>query len=258
VQVCVGTSGWQYRDWRDNFYPTKLAQREWLAHYADAFGCVEVNNTFYNLPREEAVQRWYEQTPADFAFILKASRYLTHIRRLRDPAEPVRLMMERFAPLRRKLVAMLVQLPPTMPVDVERLDATLAQFPSHVRVAVEFRHESWFNDEVRSVLRRRHAALCLTDRKAASAEPEWLDLSWLYLRLHEGDGRPYPCYARSTLDHWADRISDHRDGLSCAYVFFNNDGRCCAPRDAAAFARACSARGLDVMRTPPPELIHPR
>ena len=257
MQVWIGTSGWQYRDWRGPFYPEKLPQRDWLQHYAGRFACVEVNNTFYNLPSEAAVRRWHELAPGDFRFIIKASRYLTHIRRLREPEQPVRTMLERFEPLGSTMSVMLLQLPPTLRVDVERLDATLRLFPGWLRIAVEFRDASWFNEEVRQMLRDRAAALCITDRVARTPEPDWSDLSWAYIRLHEGDGRPYPCYARATLDSWADRIAALRDRMECVHVFFNNDGRCCAPRDAALLGQACRDRRLDVMRTPEPGSVKP-
>ena len=255
MQVCVGTSGWQYRDWRGALYPAKLPQREWLAHYASVFGCVEVNNTFYNLPSEDAVRRWHEQTPRDFQFVLKASRYLTHTRRLREPEAPVHTMLERFRPLGARLAVFLLQLPPSLKVDVERLAETLTQFPKRVRVAVEFRDASWFSDEVRGVLAAHDAALCVTDRQAESAEPDWHDVSWMYLRFHEGDGRPAPCYRGATLETWAERIALQQSRATMVYAFFNNDTHCCAPRDAAMLARACAERGLDVSRAPAPEAV---
>jgi uncharacterized protein YecE (DUF72 family) len=257
LRVWIGTSGWQYRDWRDAFYPHKLPQREWLVHYAEQFGCVEVNNTFYNLPSEDAVRRWHDETPKDFQFILKASRYLTHIRRLNEPRQPVDMMMERFRPLGRRMAVILLQLPPTFSLDLHRLETVLRTFPARVRIAVEFRHESWFTDDVRAVLREHDAALCMTDRNAETAEPDWDDLSWSYVRFHEGDGRPHPCYRAATLSAWADRIAAKRDTTETVYVFFNNDMRCCAPRDAAVLARACRERRLDVSRAPEPSSIRP-
>ncbi len=250
MRVCIGTSGWQYRDWRGAFYPEKLPQREWLQHYAAQFATVEVNNTFYNLPTEEAVRRWRAQTPRDFEFVLKASRYLTHVRRLRDPEDPARTMTERFRPLGRRFTVTLLQLPPRFHADVERLDRALRAFPRRLRVAVEFRDPSWFNDDVRALLRARGAALCVTDRRGESPEPDWADVPWMYLRFHEGDGTPHPCYAGRTLRRWADRIAAQRDRVDAVYAFFNNDTGCCAPRDAAALAGACAARGLDVTRAP--------
>ncbi|MBV9524493.1 MAG: DUF72 domain-containing protein [Candidatus Dormibacteraeota bacterium] len=255
--VRIGTSGWQYRDWRGPFYPEKLAQRAWLEHYAERFAVVEVNNTFYNLPTEDAVRRWHDTAPRDFEYVLKASRYLSHVRRLREPTDPVRTMMERFRPLGRSFTTMLLQLPPRFHADVGRLDAALAAFPRRIRVAVEFRDATWFSDEVRAVLRARNAALCVTDRLDASPEPDWPDLSWMYVRFHQGTASPAPCYRRAALRSWAARLAQRRDAVSDVYAFFNNDTRCCAPRDAAVFAEECAAAGLEVTRTPQPEEIRP-
>ena len=247
--VLVGTSGWQYADWRETFYPRGLAQRNWLAYYAGAFGCVEVNSTFYNLPTVETVARWREQTPADFRFVLKASRYLTHVRRLRDPQDSVKRFLERARPIRRRLAAVLVQLPPNFSVDVARLRATLHAFPRTLRIAVEFRDKSWFVDDVRALLQQHDVALCLADRKNELEGPDWNTASWSYVRFHEGEGTPYPCYSESALDAWAGRFSA-QDPSGDAYAFFNNDSRACALHDAAVFAGACRHRGLAVSRTP--------
>lgn len=251
MRVHIGTSGWQYAHWRERFYPKGLAQRNWLPYYAERFACVEVNNTFYNLPSEDTFRSWRDAVPPDFRFVLKASRYLTHIRRLRDPEEPVRLFMERARPLRRRTDAVLLQLPPRFRVDVERLQRALRAFPRTLRLAVEFRDPSWYTDDVREVLRRRGAALCRTDRRGETAEPEWDDSGWTYLRFHEGEGTPAPCYREATLDAWAGRLAG-ASSVADGFVFFNNDGGGCAIRDATTFAAACAGRGLDVTRVPEP------
>lgn len=248
--VHVGTSGWQYASWRERFYPKEVPQRRWLPEYAQRFACVEVNNTFYNLPPQTTFGAWREAVPRDFRFVLKASRYLTHIRRLRDPEEPARLFMERSRPLRRRTAAVLLQLPPRFGVDVDRLRRALRAFPRTMPVAVEFRDPSWYTDGVREVLAAHHAALCRADRAGESADPEWYDSGWTYLRFHAGDGTPSPCYTTATLNAWADRLASAASSIDTAYAFFNNDGNACAPRDAATLAHACAARGLDVTRAP--------
>ncbi|MFN2582487.1 MAG: DUF72 domain-containing protein [Candidatus Dormibacteria bacterium] len=245
----MGTSGWQYASWRERFYPKGVPQRRWLPYYAERFATVEVNNTFYNLPATDTFRHWGEETPPDFRFVLKASRYLTHIRRLRDPDEPVKLFLERSRPLRRRTGAILVQLPPRFKVDIDRLRDTLRAFPRTLRVAVEFRDESWYIDSVRDVLAHHHAALCHADRLGESSEPEWNDAGWMYVRFHEGDGSPYPCYRRRTLAASAQQLATMR-GTSDIYVFFNNDPLGCAVRDAAMFADLCGAAGADVSRAP--------
>ena len=142
MTVLVGTSGWQYRDWRGTFYPPGVAQSRWLESYSSRFETVEVNNTFYRLPPATTFQKWHDGTPADFVVAVKASRYLTHIRRLRDPDDSVALLLERAKPLREKLGPVLVQLPPNLAVSVDALTDTLDAFGNRVRVAFEPRHAS--------------------------------------------------------------------------------------------------------------------
>ncbi len=171
MPVLAGTSGWQYRHWRDEFYPRDVPQRRWLEYYAGQFATVENNGTFYRLPARDAFERWRERTPDGFVMAVKASRYLSHVRRLRDPAEPVHRMLGAFAGLGDRLGPVLLQLPPTMRADEELLDGALAQFPPTVRVAVEPRHPSWWSDRVRAVLTARGAALCWADLPAPCPRP---------------------------------------------------------------------------------------
>ena len=186
MPVLVGTSGWQYRHWRDAFYPAGVPQRQWLEYYAGRFATVENNGTFYRLPARETFEQWRARTPEGFVMAVKASRYLTHIRRLRDPAEPVRRMLDAFAGLGERLGPVLIQLPPDMRADPELLDRALGQFPPSVRVAVEPRHPSWWSDPVRDVLTARGAALCWADRAGQPVTPLWRTAGWGYVRFHEG------------------------------------------------------------------------
>lgn len=249
MPVLVGTSGWQYASWRGRFYPEKLRQADWLEHYAARFRTVEVNNAFYRLPEASTFSAWAQRTPDDFVVVVKVSRYLTHIKRLKDPEEPVARFMERARHLGRKLGPVLVQLPPNLQADVERLDAALAQFPADVRVTVEFRHPSWFTDETKALLERRGAALCLADSPHRET-PLWRTADWGYVRLHEGTASPRPCYSREALDAWAGRVADLWGRDDEVYAFFNNDPLGCAPRDAAVFAEAVEAAGLEATRVP--------
>jgi uncharacterized protein YecE (DUF72 family) len=246
VSLLVGTSGWQYASWRERFYPKGLPQRRWLEHYATRFATVEVNSTFYNLPSQATVQRWADTAPEHFTFVLKASRYLTHVRRLREPEQPVELLLERARPLGSRLACVLLQLPPKFPAQPQLLDRTLAAFRKRTPVAVELRDASWFSDEVRAVLQRHDAPLCVADRLGERQEPDWRTASWAYIRFHEGDGRPYPCYSKRTLHRWADRIATQ--GSDPTFAFFNNDPLCCAPKDAVVLADACEAAGQHVVR----------
>jgi uncharacterized protein YecE (DUF72 family) len=243
VGVLVGTSGWQYRGWRGAFYPPGLPQRRWLEHYARSFATVENNATFYRLPAREAFANWRERVPGDFTMTVKASRYLTHVRRLRDPAEPVRRLLEAAAGLGGRLGPVLLQLPPDLRAAPALLRECLRQFPVAVRVAVEPRHESWWTDDVRDLLAARDAALCWADRKGSAITPLWRTAGWGYLRLHEGDGAPWPSYSDAALNAWADRITAGWPAGRDVYVYFNNDQNCAAPRDAGRLAAAVASRG---------------
>jgi uncharacterized protein YecE (DUF72 family) len=248
--IVVGTSGWQYRDWRGRFYPAGLPQRAWLEFFAQRFATVEVNNAFYRLPERKTFQAWRDRTPDDFCVAVKMSRYLTHVKRLREPAEPVARFMERAGALGDRLGPVLVQLPPTMRADPAALDETLGCFPRDVRVTVEPRHETWWADETRAVLDKHGAALCWADRRSAPITPLWRTADWGYLRLHEGRAKPWPRYGRTALASWVDRLRAAYGEGGHAYVYFNNDPGGAAITDAVAFARAARRRGLEVTRTP--------
>jgi uncharacterized protein YecE (DUF72 family) len=250
MTVWVGTSGWQYRDWRGPVYPHGVKQAQWLEHYATLFDTVEVNNAFYRLPTAEVFAQWKARTPDDFVVTVKASRYLTHIKRLKEPQEPVQRFLERATHLKTKLGPILLQLPPKFRAEPERLDETLSLFGDH-KVAVEVRDPTWMVDEVRDVLAKHHAASVWADRHERIITPLWRTATWGYVRLHEGADR-HPCYTRPTLDAWAQRIAASYGKTDDVYVYFNNDPHGCAVYDAALFARACRRLGLDVTRAPEP------
>jgi uncharacterized protein YecE (DUF72 family) len=234
--IVVGTCGWQYRDWRGVVYPTGVPPHDWLAWYARRFPVVEVDSTFYRLPSANTVQRWHEQTPPGFQFVVKASRFLTHVRRLRDPEEPASRLLTRLGPLGPKLGAILLQLPPTMSVDVAALERTLTALPG-VRVAVEPRHDSWWVDEVAEVLRRAGAATVWSDRRSQLLGPLWQTAPWGYVRLHEGRAAPWPRYGRHALRTWQRRLVDAAPSWSEAFVLFNNDPGAAAVADAISLRR---------------------
>jgi uncharacterized protein YecE (DUF72 family) len=239
----AGTSGWQYRDWRGAFYPSGVPQRRWLEYYAGQFATVENNGTFYRLPSREVFASWRDRVPGDFVMTVKASRYLSHVRRLRDPAEPVRRLLDAAAGLGSRLGPVLLQLPPDLRAAPELLAECLRQFPAAVRVAVEPRHESWWTGQVRDVLAAANAALCWADRKGSAVTPLWRTADWGYLRLHEGDGAPWPGYTDGALGTWAERLAATWAEGSDVFVYFNNDQNAAAPRDAARLAAAAGRRG---------------
>ena len=241
--LSVGTSGWHYRDWRGAFYPPKLPARRWLEHYASRFDTVELNNTFYRLPTADAFRAWRDTVPDDFVFTVKASRYLTHYRRLRDPHEPVARLMAAVAGLEGKLGPILLQLPPDLRVDVDALAQVLDAFGERVRLVCEFRHESWYVDGVYDLLRERDVAVCLADRRNRHT-PLVRTASWGFVRMHEGTATPPPHYGRRALQHWVDRIGELWGAGADCFVYFNNDHGACAPRDAAAFVALARDAGV--------------
>ena len=246
----VGTSGWQYADWRGRLYPPGLPQRRWLERHAEAFATVELNAPFYRLPELATFESWAARTPADYCFAVKASRYLTHVRRLREPAEPVARLMDRVRGLGGKLGPLLLQLPPTLTADPDALAATLACFPPGIRVAVETRHPSWDTDDVRGVLEAAGAAAVWADRGSRAVTPLWRTADWGYLRLHAGAASPWPRYGRRALASWVERLATTYGPDHDVFVYTNNDPGGAALVDAAVLARLARARGLPVTRAP--------
>jgi uncharacterized protein YecE (DUF72 family) len=252
MPILLGTSGWQYKDWREVLYPPRLAQNRWLETYARGFDTVENNNAFYRLPTPELFERWRDMTPDGFVMAVKASRYLTHIKRLSDPEEPVERLMTSVRGLGDKLGPILLQLPPTLQAVPERLERCLRAFPAGVRVAVEPRHASWWTDEVRDLLTEHGAALCWPDRLGRPITPLWRTAGWGYVRFHEGAATPWPAYGDQALRTWVRRIGEAWE--NDAYVYFNNDPGGAAVRDAIRFGRFARAAGLPVSGTPEPAL----
>ncbi|GAA1967860.1 DUF72 domain-containing protein [Catenulispora subtropica] len=254
MPILVGTSGWQYKDWSGVLYPRETPQRLWLEAYAAVFATVEVNAAFYRLPKPETFAKWRDRTPDDFIMAVKASRYLTHIKRLRGPREPVRRLMDAAQSLGTRLGPVLLQLPPTLRAVPDDLDACLRCFPAGQRVAVEPRHESWWVPEVRKVLERHGAALCWADRGSHLMTPLWRTADWGYVRLHDGRAAGHH-YGRRALARWSERILGERPASADFYVYFNNDMGGAAVRDAVAFARAARRDGLQVSRTPAARML---
>jgi uncharacterized protein YecE (DUF72 family) len=253
MPLFIGTSGWQYNHWKRRFYPTtgpdKIPQRAWLEFYAQRFATVESNAAFYNLPTLATFEAWRDRTPPDFVMAVKVSRYLTHILKLNEPEEPVERFVERSQGLGDKLGPALLQMPPQLGLDVDRLGRTLAAFPRRMRVAVEFRHRSWWTDEVRALLEKHDAALCLADRRRP-VSPLWRTTDWTYVRFHGGRGSPRGCYDDDTLATWLDRICGTWPDSADVFAYFNNDFHACALANAVSFARLADDAGLVTTRVP--------
>jgi uncharacterized protein YecE (DUF72 family) len=257
VTYWIGTSGWQYRHWRGKLYERGLPMERWFDRYAEAFETVELNVTFYRQPRPAVFDGWARRAPENFLFAVKASRFLTHIKRLRAPRDSVDFLLEGASRLGRHLGPILLQLPPDMEVEAARLDETLAAFPKEIRVAVEPRHQSWFTEEVQEILGRHRAALCWADRRGpvTPVERAWATAPWGYVRFHTGLASPRGCYGERSLSTWLERIRQAWPDGADAFLYWNNDFRGCAPRDAAAFARMARRDGLDVTRAPEPQSL---
>jgi uncharacterized protein YecE (DUF72 family) len=227
-RLFVGTSGYVYPHWRRRFYPMDVRAPDWLRYYAGHFSTVELNNPFYRLPSGATFARWRQQVPAGFLFAVKASRYLTHLKRLRDPEDGIRLLFERATRLRKKLGPVLFQLPPRFPLDLPRFRTFLEAVPAGVRAAWEFRDDSWLTDDVLSALDAAGHAFVLADRPGFRG-PVPVTGGWSYVRFHQGT-RSGSDYRRDKLHRWAERIAtrEARD----VWAFFNNDHGGAAVRDA--------------------------
>ena len=231
AEIWIGTSGYVYRHWRKGvFYPVGLPVREELGHYGEHFRTVELNNPFYRLPTPEMFQRWRELTPPDFRFAVKASRYITHIKRLRDVAEGLSLFLERADHLGSKLGPILFQLPPTQHLDLGRLRDFVKLLPQGRRWVIEFRHPSWHTSEVYQLLTDSSVALCVP--VGGGLDPDRVTTApFTYIRMHRGK-EPAGGFTHNELKAWAAQIRALRNAGKEVYVYFNNDWAGYAIRDA--------------------------
>jgi uncharacterized protein YecE (DUF72 family) len=231
--IRIGCSGWNYASWKDEFYDGRPA-RLWLEHYARHFDTVEVNATFYRLPKRSSVETWERTAPPGFLFSIKASRYLTHIKRLTDLGPGLARFEERLEPLlgSPKLGPLLWQLPPTFKRDDARLADALRQLPAGQRHGFEFRHPSWFDDDVYELLRRHGAALVIADRPEVKAfQPHLFTAGWTFVRFHYGSRGRRGNYSERELREWADRFVAWSDDVE-VLAYFNNDWEVFAVRNA--------------------------
>jgi len=238
--VHIGCSGWQYRQWRGDFYPAELSTATWLEHYARHFDTVEINNSFYRLPEAETFAAWRRRAPPRFCYAVKASRFLTHMKKLKDPEEPLARFFSRAVELGPALGPVLYQLPPQWPLNLERLDRFLEALPPRHRHAIEFREPSWYDDRVFARLEKHRVALCLHDM-AGSASERCSIGPFVYVRFH-GTSKYSGSYSAAALEDWAEWLSDrHADGKP-VFAYFNNDTGGHAPRDAVRLRTALTRR----------------
>jgi uncharacterized protein YecE (DUF72 family) len=249
----IGCSGWNYTSWRGRFYPKDLPVSRWLGYYQDLFDTVEVNNTFYRLPDAATFAAWRRQTHDGFLMSVKASRYLTHLKRLVDPEEPVHRLFARVASLGARLGPVLYQLPPTLTLDVDRLASFLDALPRTlpararprtprrpIRHVIEFRHASWYVDEVFQVLAARGVAICLHDKPGSAFDDAAIG-PFVYVRFHGPTGRYGGCYTDEALAAWARKLAAARRRGRDVFAYFNNDVDGFAVRNAQTLRRFIGA-----------------
>jgi uncharacterized protein YecE (DUF72 family) len=235
--VRVGCSGWQYDSWRGKLYPERCPKRRWLEVYAESFDTVEVNSTFYRLARREAVAGWVAQTPPEFLFSVKASRYLTHIRRLRNIDEGIKRFYEPIEPLieAERLGPVLWQLPENFHRDDERLAGLFELLPPGLHT-IEFRHESWFVPEVMAMLRAHDVALTIGDHPSRPFQTHEATADWMFIRFHYGARGRIGNYSATEIAEWGERIRGWRR-REAIYVYYNNDWNSYAPANAKLLIR---------------------
>jgi uncharacterized protein YecE (DUF72 family) len=234
VKIHVGTSGFSYQHWKEIFYPSGVPQRQWLEFYAQNFDCVEINSSFYRLPRESVVESWQRRTPKTFTFVMKGSRAVTHISRLKDCRESVELFYESIRPLKRKIGAVLWQLPPGLKQDRALLESFLNLLPARPNPVLEFRNPSWFTEDVYALMRTKRTVFCMHDMRSSGC-PDVVTAPIIYLRFHGPTGRYRGGYPDRMLKDRATWIQ--ASGASEVYAFFNNDSEGHAVKNATTLRR---------------------
>ncbi len=235
-RIFIGTSGWNYNHWRKHFYPEKLPVRSWLEYYTENFDTVEINNSFYQLPKENAIKNWMETTPGNFTFAVKASRYITHMKKLKEPEDAFSKFFDRIKMLGKKLGPALFQLPPRWHADPDRLAAFMKLIPKKLRVAFEFRDDTWWKDNILDILKKHNAAFCIYELDGVNSPVE-ITADFIYLRMHGPKGSYEGSYDDSELAEWADKIKKwSRKGLD-VYCYFDNDEKAYAAKNALTLKR---------------------
>ncbi len=220
--IRIGTSGWHYNHWSQLFYPAQLPKSKWLEHYAKHFDTVEINNTFYQLPKQQTFENWHKQAPKNFLYTVKANRYITHIKKLKDTSGPLERFFERACLLKQNLGPVLYQLPPNFHKDLDRLETFISLLPKNLPAVFEFRHKSWFSEDTYKLLREFNAAFCIHDMSGIKT-PRVITADTIYIRFHGPTGKYAGNYSKSTLQNWAQWIKEHIKKAHSLYAYFNND-----------------------------------
>lgn len=234
--IYIGTSGWHYRHWRERFYPATLASAQWLQFYRAQLNSVEINNSFYRLLDADVVREWRTQVPRDFVFAVKGSRFITHNKKLKDPAEPLRRFMAPLKAFGAHLGPIVFQLPPHWGVNLERLEAFLRALPQRQRFSFEFRNGDWHNEAVYTLLRRHNVAFCIF-QLAGFTTPFVTTADFVYVRLHGPGGKYQGSYHAQTLKAWARRALSWTDAGRDVYIYFDNDQAAHAVHNAITLRR---------------------
>jgi uncharacterized protein YecE (DUF72 family) len=245
-EIRIGTSGYHYKHWQGPFYPKRISSDEMLEFYSRRFDTVELNNSFYRLPTEAAFDNWRQSTPPNFVFAVKASRFLTHQKKLKDPESALAKLLPPASRLSRKLGPILFQLPPRWQVNPGRLEALLEVFPHDLRCAFEFRDQSWIRPEIDKLLARFRAAFCIYEL-AGYQSPLTITSDFAYLRLHGPDLSKYQgSYSTSRLRHWSQQIEEWEKRLAAIYIYFDNDQAGYAARNALILKQMVNGKGSGV------------
>jgi len=227
----IGTSGWHYDHWEGPFYPEGTSKKERLCYYTSVFDTVEINNSFYQLPSENTFENWYQSTPDNFIFSVKANRYITHMKNLMDVEEPIDKFISRCKLLREKLGGMLFQLPPQWNIDVERFRKFADLLPNDLRITVEFRNETWFSEKIYEILRDENISFCIFEL-GEKESPILTTADFVYIRLHGPSGPYQGDYSKDSLKTWAVRINNWLSDDKEVYLYFDNDQKGYAPKNA--------------------------
>ena len=246
-RIRIGCSGWNYAHWRNGvFYPPRLASRNWLRFYVQHYDTVEINMTFYRLPKVEVVRRWVEETPDDFVFSVKISRYITHVKKLLDVQENLPILYDRIEPLldSPKLGPLLWQLPPTFACDLDRLAGALEHLHDGLRHAFEFRHPSWFREETYTLLREHNVALVIGDRPQVNHfQTHELTADFTFVRFHGGTRGRNGNYSHAEIEEWADRLLRWSREVD-VFAYYNNDWKGYAIENASYLKRLVSSASV--------------